>query len=75
MESRDADDQKKTWFRSQRFFNEGTKWYFTTRENTVEGPYDSRDEAEQELMMYLRDVRERENFGMKPGDKGDGKPS
>jgi hypothetical protein len=67
MDSREADDLKKTWFRSQRFFNEGSQWYFTTRENTIEGPYESRDEADQELMMYLRGVRERENFGMKPG--------
>lgn len=67
MDNREADDLKKTWFRSQRFFNEGSNWYFTTRENTVEGPYDSRSEAEQELMMYLRNLREREGFGMKPG--------
>lgn len=67
MDNREADDLKKTWFRSQRFFNEGSNWYFTTRENTVEGPYDSRSEAEQELMMYLRNLRERESFGVKPG--------
>lgn len=69
MDSREADDLKKTWFRSQRFFSEGSKWYFTTREDTIEGPYESRDEADQELMMYLRGLRERENFGMKPGQQ------
>ena len=66
MDRRQEDDDKKAWFRSQRFFSEGNQWYFTTRENTIEGPYESRADAEQELMMYLRNVRERANFGMKP---------
>lgn len=64
MKNREADGEKKSWFRSQRFFSEGNKWYFTTRENTVEGPFDSREDAEQELMLYLRNLRERANFGM-----------
>lgn len=64
---RQDDNDKKTWFRSQRFFTEGSNWYFTTREGTVEGPFESRDEAEQELMMYLRNLKEREKFGIKPG--------
>lgn len=66
MTSREGESEK-TWFRSDRFFCEEGKWFFTTRENTVEGPYDSRAEAEQELMMYLRDMRERENFGVDSG--------
>lgn len=66
MASREGENDK-TWFRSDRFFCEEGKWFFTTRENTIKGPYDSRDEAEQELMMYLRDMRERENFGVDPG--------
>lgn len=66
MTSREGEGDK-TWFRSDRFFCEEGKWFFTTRENTVEGPYASRAEAEQELMMYLRDLREKENFGVDPG--------
>jgi len=66
MDHRQDDNDKKAWFRSQRFFSEGNKWYFTTRENTIEGPFDSREDAEQELMMYLRNLRERANYGIKP---------
>lgn len=69
MSQRDSDEQLKSWFRSDRFFAEGNKWYFTTRENTIEGPFDTRADAEQELMMYLRNLRERENFGIKPDRK------
>ncbi|MFN3714273.1 MAG: DUF6316 family protein [Alcanivoracaceae bacterium] len=66
MGKRDGDDNK-TFFNSDRFFNEGGKWFFTTREGSLMGPFDSRGEAEQELMLYLRALREREKFGIKPG--------
>lgn len=60
-------DENKAWFRSDRFFCEGGKWFFSTRENTIEGPFDSRADAEQELMLYLRKQEERARFGLKPG--------
>ena len=55
-----------TRFRSDRFFTERSKWYFATRENTVEGPFSSREEAENGLMLYLRDIQAKESFGLKP---------
>ena len=45
MDYRKDDAASRTWFRSDRFFSQGPNWYFSTRENTVEGPYDSRLEA------------------------------
>lgn len=68
MGKRSDDHDEKTWFSSDRFFCEEGKWFFTTRENTIEGPYDSRDDAEQELMMYLRQIEERSKFGIKTGE-------
>lgn len=65
---RHDDNDNKTWFRSERFFSEGSRWYFSTREGTIEGPFDSRAEAERELMLYLRLLAEREKFGIRPGD-------
>lgn len=59
----DDDDDNKALFRSDRFFCEEGKWYFTTRENVIKGPYESREDAENELMLYLRDLHTRENFG------------
>lgn len=66
MECRHDDKERKTWFRSDRFFNEGNQWYFATREGTVEGPYESRAEASQELMLYLRNLEAKAGFGIKP---------
>ena len=65
MSNRQGEDQK-TFFRSDRFFTEGGQWYFSTRENTIEGPFSNREEAEQELMLYVRRLEEREKFGLKP---------
>ncbi|MEE4252170.1 MAG: DUF6316 family protein [Alcanivoracaceae bacterium] len=65
MGARKGDDNK-TFFNSDRFFNEGGKWFFTTREGQLMGPYDSRKDAEQELMLYLRSLEERAKFGLKP---------
>ncbi len=40
-------------FRSGRMFSIGTEWYFATREGD-RGPFQSREEAEAELALYLR---------------------
>jgi hypothetical protein len=66
MKVRAEDMEAKTWFRSDRFFNEGGRWFFSTRENTVEGPFDTHWEAEQELMMYIRDMQAKASFGLAP---------
>lgn len=57
-------EEDKTRFRSDRFFCEEGQWFFTTRENTIQGPFESRAEAENELEMYLYDLRQREKFGV-----------
>ncbi|MBD3643620.1 MAG: DUF6316 family protein [Alcanivorax sp.] len=66
MNRRKEDLTTCTRFRSDRFFTEGSQWYFATRENTVEGPFISREEAENGLMLYLRDIQAKESFGLKP---------
>jgi hypothetical protein len=57
-------EEDKVRFRSDRFFCEDGQWYFTTRENAIKGPYESRDDAERDLEMYLHDLRQREKFGL-----------
>ena len=49
-----AGEQEKTWFRSDRIFWSGDGWYFLTREQTQEGPFESRLAADQELNYYIR---------------------
>lgn len=66
MTSRDGESEQ-TRFRSDRFFCEGGQWFFTTREGKMFGPLHNREEAEKELVMYLRDLRHRRNFGLTDG--------
>ena len=49
-------DSMKVRFRVHRFFRISQEWFVATRENSQIGPFDSRDEAEIELMFYLRSV-------------------
>ena len=42
--------------RENRFFRAIDKWYYLTREGTVEGPFDRRPEAEKNLRAYLKTV-------------------
>lgn len=51
-------ETKKTWFRSERYFHTESGWFFITRENTQEGPYNSQKEAENELTLYIRHLNE-----------------
>ena len=45
-------DGQRSWFRSDRLVRENGKWFFLTREGTVEGPYDSELEANQRMETY-----------------------
>ena len=47
-------EAEKSWFRSERFMHVNDQWYFTTREMTEEGPFSSRQDAEMELLLYIR---------------------
>ncbi len=48
----------KTHFRSDRIVVMNGRYYFMTRENTQEGPFDSRLEAERELNLYIRHMND-----------------
>lgn len=45
--------ETRSWFRSDRMFQEGRNWFFQTREGTVEGPYGDRMEAARRLDAYV----------------------
>lgn len=45
--------ETRSWFRSDRMFQEGNKWFFLTREGSVEGPYGDRFEAARMLDAYV----------------------
>jgi hypothetical protein len=48
----DMEDYSK--FRPSRFVKSDGKWYFATREGTMEGPYEMRREAEYKLDAYIK---------------------
>ncbi len=43
-------------FRSGRFYNVDSKWYFSSREQSDIGPFQNKDEANDALTVYLKDV-------------------
>jgi len=51
---RKDDTDARTRFRSDRFCQEGGKWYFFTREGSMEGPFDHRPAAEDRLADYVK---------------------
>ncbi len=51
-------ESDKNHFRSDRIVVMNGKYYFMTREDTQEGPFDSRLEAEQELNLYIRHMND-----------------
>lgn len=53
-ERRAGEEQKRKHFRADRFSVSNGKYFFTTREGTLEGPFANRDEAERELALYIR---------------------
>lgn len=52
---RSSDDSDSLRFRSDRVVQENGKFYFTTREGVVEGPFRTRAHAEVAAALYIRD--------------------
>ncbi|WP_434766333.1 DUF6316 family protein [Pseudomonas triticicola] len=50
---RAEDSAPATRFRSDRVCRVNGELYFSTRENTLEGPFDSHEKAEQEIRAYI----------------------
>ncbi len=53
---RKSDIGTQSHFRSNRFIEEEGKWFFYTREGTLEGPYGSKAGAVSRLDNYIRIV-------------------
>jgi hypothetical protein len=61
MEKR-VGEEKKTWFRSERYYHTNDGWWFLTREKSEKGPFDSQLEAENELILYIRKMHSISNY-------------
>lgn len=60
---RAGDNNTRKHFRSDRISVSNGRFYFSTREGTLEGPFDSREEAERELAIYIRRASGRDIYG------------
>ena len=47
-------EQKKVWFRTDRFIREGNDWYYFRRGGVREGPFNTRGEAVNHLHAQMR---------------------
>ena len=63
-EVRKSDKESRAWFRSSRFIQEEGKWFFYTREGTMEGPFSELQDAENRLREYIKIM----NSGFMPDD-------
>jgi hypothetical protein len=54
MDKRRSDREHRPRFRTSRFFKNDGKWFFSTREGTVEGPFWEMGEAETKLADYIK---------------------
>jgi hypothetical protein len=46
-----------------RFVSQNGEWFYTTREGEERGPFSSRDEAQGDLIIYLRHLHNLAGFG------------
>ncbi|MEM8497625.1 MAG: DUF6316 family protein [Pseudomonadota bacterium] len=56
--STDSPLVQKTFFRSERVFKEGEQFFFSTREQSIEGPYKSLEELNDALLLYVACCKE-----------------
>lgn len=52
-------------YRSERIVEETGQWYFYTREGTVKGPFEDRQDAELQVEAYIRVI----NSGLLPAQR------
>lgn len=52
----------KLYFQMDRFVQQNGEWYYTTREGEERGPFESRADAEGDLILYMQHLRKMEDF-------------
>ncbi|MDX1285643.1 MAG: DUF6316 family protein [Draconibacterium sp.] len=57
-------EQATPHFRSGRFYSIANEWYFSVREQQDQGPFPTKESAEENLKIYLADYA---HFGMSRG--------
>jgi len=63
MMARVNDSSSKSFFQSDRYFTTNNEWYFATRETSGHGPFNTQQEAANELNVYLKTEIGIKDFG------------
>ena len=58
----DGDDEK-LHFQIERFVQQNGQWFYITREGEEKGPFDSKKDAEGDLIAFVRERHKLEEFG------------
>jgi len=56
-------DEGKFQFQMDRFVQQNGEWFYQTREGEERGPFESKQEAEGDMIVYLRHRHNMEDFG------------
>lgn len=56
-------ENEKMHFQMNRFVQQNGEWFYVTREGEQRGPFDSKDDAEGDLIAYIRHKKNMEDYG------------
>jgi len=56
-------ENEKMHFQVDRFVQQNGEWFYVTREGEERGPFDSKEEAEGDLIAYIRHKKNMEEYG------------
>jgi len=61
---RKTDSQnEKMYFQVNRFIQQNGEWFYMTREGNEQGPFLTKDDAQDDLFIMLMTITKREQFG------------
>ena len=56
--TRNSDKEgEKVHFQSNRFVQQNGEWFYTTRDGQERGPFEDKEDAEGDLILYMRECR------------------
>lgn len=63
MSERKTDGDDKRFFKMDRFYQMNAEWFYMTREGEEKGPFESKADAEGDLITYIRHMDQMEIYG------------
>lgn len=63
MPRKTDDEDEKMHFQMDRFVQQNGEWYYLTREGEERGPFESKEDAQGDLIAYLRHRLNMELYG------------